>query len=417
MSDCRARATSTLLLAPIILLAAGVRLLGLGNTDLWGDEAFSVMASLGPVSHLWSMLSTGEPHPPLYPFLLVAWLRAFGHSEFVARLPSAFVGIASVPVVAAIARRFATDTDGRGATLASVVAGLLVALSPIQVWYSQEARMYAQVSFFAGLATLALLRLWSNQRRSGTLYTLAILGSAGSHYYGLFVPLAHGLAIAPFARRRRDLVARWFRAVGIAVLLYVPWVVVALHVFTSYYGARPGTVDLPSVALNGWVRLAAGWSLSWTHAMEIAALVTAFVVTGLAVWSASETDRFVRVVLACWLFTPFVAGYLFSLVRPVYAERYFVVSSLAVSLLMARAVVSLAVKMVPRLSVAGDRASRGALELGTIVKTRFAAAAYPRGVLAVVVAVLALGLSLPALVNVWQGRYLKSAYNTHMREW
>src|SRR5579875_1121360 len=79
-------------LVPILLLAAGVRILGLGNTDLWGDEAFSVMTSLGPPSKLLGILATSEPHPPLYPFLLVVWLRAFGSSEFVARLPSAFCG-------------------------------------------------------------------------------------------------------------------------------------------------------------------------------------------------------------------------------------------------------------------------------------------------------------------------------------
>src|SRR5579885_3124988 len=90
----------------VLLLAAGVRLLGLGNTDLWGDEAFSVMLSLGPLSHILDSLAASEPHPPLYPFLLAGWLRLLGRSEMIARLPSAFAGIASVAVGAGFARAF-----------------------------------------------------------------------------------------------------------------------------------------------------------------------------------------------------------------------------------------------------------------------------------------------------------------------
>src|SRR5579883_767175 len=212
-----------LTLVPVLLIGAGVRLLGIGTSDLWGDEAFSVMTSLGPIDHLLAMLSTGEPHPPLYPFLLAGWLRLFGHSEVVARLPSAFAGIASIPVAVNLARASGWSSADRRSVLAGILAGLLVALNPIQIWYSQEARMYAQVSFFAGLATLALLRLWSNRRASGALYAIAILGAAGSHYYGLFVPIAHGLAMIRFAPGRRELVVRWLRAVGVAALLYLPW--------------------------------------------------------------------------------------------------------------------------------------------------------------------------------------------------
>src|SRR5579883_2590577 len=136
-----------LTLVPVLLIGAGVRLLGIGTSDLWGDEAFSVMTSLGPIDHLLAMLSTGEPHPPLYPFLLAGWLRLFGHSEVVARLPSAFAGIASIPVAVNLARASGWSSGDRRSVLTGILAGLLVALNPIQVWYSQEAGRYAEVSF------------------------------------------------------------------------------------------------------------------------------------------------------------------------------------------------------------------------------------------------------------------------------
>ncbi len=449
MGDRRSTARLLLAMVPVLLLAAGIRVLGLGNTDLWGDEAFSVMTALGPVNHLLDMLSTGEPHPPLYPFLLVVWLRLFGHSELVARLPSAFAGIVSVSVAAALARAaFRRETPSltgstkggdaasrarngpRTATnpnpewlasgVAATVAGLLVALNPIQVWYSQEARMYAQVSFFAGLATLGLIRLWQGRRWSSVLYVVAILGAAGSHYYGLFVPVAHGIAVLALARQRRAVLGRWLRAVVIAGVLYLPWVIVALHVFTSYYGAQPGTVNLWAVALSAWVRIAAGWSLSWGHALLAAALVSALVFVGLAAPAVSENDRFARGTLGAWLFTPFVLGFLISLVRPMFAERYLVVSSLPFALLMARGVVGVAsaARPVGWWTGMARSAPQGVAILpgSAIAAQRNGSSRRSHARLAIAAGLLcaAIVLALVPLDNVWIGRYLKSAYNTHM---
>lgn len=374
-------------LIPVLLLGAGVRLLGLGNENLWGDEAFSVMTALGPIRTLLSSLASGEPHPPLYPALLAIWLRAFGHSEFVARLPSAILGIASIAVTAAIARRFASDDDPAGRDRTALIAALLVALSPFQVWYSQEARMYAQVSFFAGLATLGLLRLWEGRRGGVPLYVVGLLGAMGSHYYGLFIPLAHALATGGALARDRDVWPRaraWLKAAVIAGVLYLPWVVYAQRVFRSYYAAQPGTVNLAQIALQSWVRVSAGWSLGWSHAELASAILTGLILIGLALPSRGPSDGFSRQVVGFWLFTPFVAGFLVSLVRPMYAERYLVVSSLPMILLVARGV-------------------------SWPWRVRFGALVGSAGLAG------ALVLGLGPLYNVWQGAYLKSTYDTHVK--
>lgn len=394
-------ASSLVWLVPILILAAAVRILGLGNTNLWGDEAFSVMMSLGPISHIPSVLATVEPHPPLYPFLLAGWLRLFGHSEYIARLPSAFAGIASVAVASSLARSFVPAKDERGSTVAAVFAALLVALNPFQVWYSQEARMYAQVSFFAGLATLALVRLWYGRRGGTLLYALAVVGAAGSHYYGLFVPLAHGLTVIVNARRDPKAFVRWVRAAVLAGILYLPWVIFALHIFTSYYGARPGSVHLLPLLASSWVRVAAGWSLSWPHAVAAATVITILAIVGLVLPARCESDRFLRWALPFWVVTPYVVGLGLSLFRPMFAERYLIVSSLPLILLVARAAVGL---------VLGARQRSGKLGLG---RPSFV---HPCTVMGGFVIVAALGVAAPALYNVWIGRYLKSAYNTHMRE-
>jgi 4-amino-4-deoxy-L-arabinose transferase-like glycosyltransferase len=384
-------------LVPVLLLAAAVRLLGLGNQDLWGDEAFSVMTAVGRIGDLIGSLSTGEPHPPLYPLLLAGWLRLLGRSEFVSRVPSAFAGIASVAVAASLARSLAPVGDRAADIRASLIAGVLVALNPFQVWYSQEARMYAQVSFFAGLSTLLLLRMRRGARWGWLPYAASVVGVAGSHYYGLFVPLAHGVVVAVDARTDRKLWLNWLRAVGLAALLYLPWVYLARDVFLHYYGARPGTVDLPAIAINAYVRLAAGWSVSWRLAVVAALFLTVIAALGVAWPARSPRDRFLLAVLVSWLATPFVAGFLISLVRPMYAERYLVVSSLPFILLVARGI-----------SGVFERGRTG--RLGWRWLTRIAPALGTAALGACLV------VALGPLDNVWIGRYVKSTYNTHVRD-
>jgi hypothetical protein len=375
-----------------------LRFLGLGNADLWGDEAFSVMTSLGPPSKLLQILATAEPHPPLYPFLLVGWLRLFGSSEFAARLPSAFAGIATVAAAAALAKAFAPRSDQRRAAVAALVGGLLVAVSPFQVWYSQEARMYAQVSFFATLATLALLRLWQGRRWSVPLYALAVVGASGSHYYGLFIPVAHGLAVLVSARHQRAALVRWVRAVAIAAVLYLPWVFVASRVFTVYDSGVTES-DLPQLALSAWARVIAGWSASWSEAITTAAILSAIAAFGLLVPARSDLDRFARTVLGFWLVTPFVGGYAVSFVRPLFNERYLVVCSVPFFLLAARGIVWL---LTPRLAAKEKSSTPSAAAFGSLAA----------GVVVLLVVALAV---TPSLRNFWSGAYVQSTYDTQVK--
>src|ERR1700687_4805193 len=124
-------------LAGLVILAAALRFSTLDLQSFWYDEAFtpvhvlhrSLWATLRAVSHT-------ENTPPLW--YVIAWTdaRLLGTGEVALRLPSALAGGATVPVVWAIGR----ELTGRRAAL---VAAALVAVNPLFVWYSQEARAYA----------------------------------------------------------------------------------------------------------------------------------------------------------------------------------------------------------------------------------------------------------------------------------
>jgi mannosyltransferase len=171
----------------ILLLAAALRLSTLGLQSFWYDEAFTpvhvLRASLGATLH--NVVHT-ENTPPLWYVLEWAFSRVLGTGVVALRLLSALAGIATVAVAWAIGSALA----GRRA---AIVTATLVAVNPLFVWYSQEARAYALFVFTASLALLCFLRALrepTNRRLAEFAVTasLALL----THYFAVFllIPMA-----------------------------------------------------------------------------------------------------------------------------------------------------------------------------------------------------------------------------------
>jgi mannosyltransferase len=170
-------------LAALLLLAAALRFSTLGLQSFWYDEAFTPVhvlhASLGATLH--SVLHT-ENTPPLWYVLIWVWSRVFGTGAIALRLPSAVFGVATVAVAWAIGR----DLTGRRAT--AIAAAAFVAVNPLFVWYSQEARAYGLFVLTSALAMLCFLRARQEptQRRLAAFAATASLALL-SHYFAVFL--------------------------------------------------------------------------------------------------------------------------------------------------------------------------------------------------------------------------------------
>ncbi|MBN1259929.1 MAG: glycosyltransferase family 39 protein [Anaerolineae bacterium] len=160
----------------IVMLAFVLRLWNLGSKSLWIDEADSIYFA----QHLWGDLlyRLCDPHPPGYYALLKSFIGAAGSSELVARLPAALAGGLSVAVAARlgyeITRLFPlTRKSHRWIWLSSA----LLAVAPLHIWYSQEARMYALVTLLglsAAVFAVRLLRRWQWSDGFGYLITASL---------------------------------------------------------------------------------------------------------------------------------------------------------------------------------------------------------------------------------------------------
>jgi len=133
-----------------------------------------------------------ENTPPLWYVVVWGVSRVLGTGELALRLPSALAGIATVPVAWGIGWELA----GRGVSgrRAAILTAALVAVNPLFVWYSQEARAYAFFVLFAALAMLCMLR--ADRARTARRYALfALTGALAllSHYFAVFLLLPMAL--------------------------------------------------------------------------------------------------------------------------------------------------------------------------------------------------------------------------------
>ncbi len=144
-------------LAGVVLLALALRLFGLDAQSLWVDEVITWKGASLPLDDLLSLRSYYAMAHSLYFAMMHGVISLLGDGETALRLPSVLFGAASVPLLYLIGR----DWFGHRVGLA---AALLLALSPLHLYYSQEARPYAAVVCFALAAMVCLNRVLEGRR-------------------------------------------------------------------------------------------------------------------------------------------------------------------------------------------------------------------------------------------------------------
>ncbi len=164
----------------LLLFAFALRVVGLDRLGLAYDEAASaLMAWATPQEIIIFHWNAAFEHPPVWVLLLHGWSQLVGQSEFALRLLPAFAGTLAVIIIWRLVRTIWPD-DPRLATLSA----LLIALSPVLVYYSQEARMYTLVVLLILVSIYLMLRL---SQQPQWKWVIAFWGISwfmlGLHYY------------------------------------------------------------------------------------------------------------------------------------------------------------------------------------------------------------------------------------------
>lgn len=231
--DTKRIAITSLLL--ILFLGAVLRLYALSAESFYFDEVYSVWAAKHSVGWLFT-LSTQRIFPPLYYMLLHFWL-VLGEDEFTIRLLSVALGLISIVGVYVLAKQLFNERVG-------LLSALLLTISPLHLWYSQEARMYMLV-LTLGLysAYFMLLALRKGQRWQWLAYILSTALAMNTHYFILFLAAFENLYVLCLLLQRYIQPHIWTRWLLSQVAVGLLSVVGLAGVFSAESGYWWGLLD------------------------------------------------------------------------------------------------------------------------------------------------------------------------------
>ncbi|OPY36712.1 MAG: hypothetical protein A4E35_01820 [Methanoregula sp. PtaU1.Bin051] len=170
-------------LAGIFIVGVFLRLFELARRPLWLDEASTNYLVTQPDLAAVFTAASADHHAPLH-FMTIWFVKIFGSSEFLLRLPSAIAGAFTVIVIFFIAKELYNEEAG-------IISAAFLAFSPFHILYSQEARMYGMVVLFVALAIWMFFRA----ARTGSLWDWLFFGAScalafSTHFYSAFVIVA-----------------------------------------------------------------------------------------------------------------------------------------------------------------------------------------------------------------------------------
>ena len=205
--------------AALTVLGGLLRFATLDVQSFWLDEAVTVEVVAGSLGDVFDNVAESESTPYLYYVLAWAWGNVFGLGEVGLRSLSALVGTITIPVTYAAAARLVDRRTG-------VVAAAVVAVSPMAIHYSQEARAYGLLILAAAVTVVGFASLYREtgpaQPRHLVLWAGASCVSVGIHYFAVFLVAAEAATLLWMRAdsRRRIMVA--LVPVAVTGLLLLP---------------------------------------------------------------------------------------------------------------------------------------------------------------------------------------------------
>lgn len=323
----------------LMAIAAIVRFASITKASIWHDEGFTLMLSgRGPLD-IWAG-SARDVHPPLYYELLHYWMNLFGRSVLSARGLSAIAGLATIY----IGYRLVRHILNRGAATVSL---MILAIAPMIVRYSQEARMYGVLGLWLVSATYVLLLALEHPRQTKYWILYAVLMAAGlyTHYFTLFALAAHWVYLLVQTTpnhwkfgKTSWLTKEWWLTNLAIVVFWLPWLPSFIAQFTRGQGIgwipRITEMTLPGGIWQD-LTFTDGGQLPGFLFYGVPALLLASVCY--MVWQYRKKTPQVELIFF-YSIVPLALTLLVSIVKPIYQDRYLVFATYGLYLLIGMAI-------------------------------------------------------------------------------
>ncbi len=199
-----------------IIYAALVRFINLDVLAYWGDDGMTVTGTLGVVEYGYPLLQSGNImyHTMFSFYLRVLPTILLGLNEIALRLPSAILGILTVPLIFLLVKELINKYAG-------LLAAVIVSLNIWQIEYSRETRWYQEFQFLYLLAIyLFYIGFFKNKKGYKIASIVVILLTVLTNHLGitlifLFIPLLIYKKFKGFFKR--DIIISFFVVLIIVV--------------------------------------------------------------------------------------------------------------------------------------------------------------------------------------------------------
>lgn len=197
-------------------LALLVRFYHIGIQSLWSDELLTLQACSKAWNDVVLAAAVNNSNTPMFFWITKLFLLLPFSIEFNLRFSSAVFGALTIPVAMAIAQQLVPSK-------ASIprLTGLMLAINPLHVWFSQESRPYAMVTFFATASFWWWLKTQErHQRRDVWLLATWLILAFLCHKIGIII--CGVLFVLALMQKRKESIVFTTRALLIAAIVIIP---------------------------------------------------------------------------------------------------------------------------------------------------------------------------------------------------
>ena len=333
-------------LIPLFLLNLGLKFYGLSFSSYYLDEAWHIFYAQMPFSEL-IQTALEDPNPPFYNLLIGWWSALFGVTEIGTRSLSALLSsLTAVLLFLFVRKHFNIQT--------AIFTVLLFTVSQIQLYYAQEARVYALVGLLTVLSFHYYMKLVKEaDMKSFLLYTLVNILIIFTHLTPVFIFAVQfaGLFVLrdfrlPELFRKKGL--QVISGMSLPVLAFIPWVM-----NSPYYNKEKATTWLFPPTLQEIKEVFITFlNEAWMYYFYIVLFVVLVLYFFVQKKRPDHLNKGVLVVL--WVIIPVLINILLSnLFLPIFQPKYLLYASIGLFIFTAWLISLLPVHAIFRWGIIG----------------------------------------------------------------
>lgn len=285
----------------ILLVATILRFYNLFSIPFTHDE-FSALyrTNFNSFSELIDLGVKVDGHPAGVQIFLYYWIKAFGQSEWVVKLPFLLCGIASVYLIYKIGKLWFNESVG-------LLASAYLASLQFAIIYSQIARPYGSGLFLSLLMVYFWSRFILNQDKNAYLNLIAFAVSASlctyNHYFSFLFAIIVGFSGFFFVKKNKIL--KYLLAGLLVAILYTPHISVFL-------------AQIKMKGVEGWLaKPSLNFFITYPSFIFHSSVFVLIILVFIIIWGLIQKNRpkfniSRSIMFFLWFLLPIVIGYLYS---------------------------------------------------------------------------------------------------------